>query len=142
MSDLISHNMRRIGKAMSQATITDVSLNQTFDRLAQISKLPPNWDSYGAEPVSSVAVVKACQLLVNVKESCYNLVGEKVLPFTVAPLADGGVQVEWRGTMGVLEVEISPDGEFGYLSIAGEGNSRKFEEKDPADWEELLSLVL
>jgi hypothetical protein len=58
------------------------------------------------------------------------------------PLADGGVQIEWRGPSGELEVQIWSPEELGYLFVKGEGPSRVFEEKDGASWTEILRLVV
>ncbi|MCU0544021.1 MAG: hypothetical protein MUE44_17910 [Oscillatoriaceae cyanobacterium Prado104] len=56
---------------MSQTTLTDVSLDPILERLTQLTQLEADWDSYGALPVSPVAFVKACQLLIDVKHSLY-----------------------------------------------------------------------
>ena len=66
---------------MSQATLTDVSLDPILEQLTQLAQLEPDWDSYGALAVSPVAFVKACQLLIHVKYSLAPLVGEQILPY-------------------------------------------------------------
>lgn len=126
---------------MSQNTLTDVSLDQTLERLKELAQLEPDWDSYGSAPVSSVALVKACQLLFHVKNSLSDLVGEQLIPFDVAPIADGSLQVEWRGPHGHLEVEIIPDSDRTYLLVKGEGSDRFFVEKHQVSLSEVLNLV-
>jgi len=126
---------------MSQATLTDVSLDSILERLTQLTKLESDWDSYGALPVSPVAFVKACQLLIDVKYALSALVGDRLLPSDVAPIADGSLQMEWRGPHGQLEVEIKPDVDFSYLLIKGEGSDRKFEEKNQVSLSEVLNVV-
>jgi hypothetical protein len=126
---------------MSQATLTDVSLDPILERLTQLTQLEADWDSYGALPVSSVAFVKVCQLLIDVKYSLSPLVGERILPSDVAPIADGSLQLEWRGPHGKLEVEIKPDMDFSYLLIKGEGSERTFEEKNQVSLSEVLNVV-
>lgn len=128
-------------KAMSQATLIDVSLDPILERLTQLTQLEADWDSYGALPVSSVAFVKACQLLIDVKYSLAPLVGERILPSDVAPIADGSLQLEWHGPHGKLEVEIKPDLDFSYLLIKGEGSERTFEEKNQVSLSEVLNMV-
>ena len=54
-------------------------------------------------------------MLASVAEQCADLTDERILPWATAPLADGGVQFEWRGPGGAIEVEIAPDGRLGYL---------------------------
>jgi hypothetical protein len=126
---------------MSQAALTNVSLDTILERLTQLTQLEPDWDSYGALPVSPVAFVKACQLLIDVKYSLSPLVGDRLLPYDAAPIADGSLQLEWRGPHGKLEVEIKPDLDFSYLLIEGEGSERKFEEKDRVSLSEVLNVM-
>lgn len=126
---------------MSQATLTDVSLDPILERLTQLAQLEPDWDSYGALPVSPVALVKACQLLIHIKYSLSPLVGDLILPYDAAPIANGSLQLEWRSSHGNLEVEIKPDMSFSYLLIKGEGNERKFEEKNQVSLSEVLNVV-
>ena len=126
---------------MSQATLTDVSLDPILERLTQLAQLEPDWDSYGALAVSPVAFVKACQLLIHVKYSLTPLVGDRILPYDAAPIANGSLQLEWRSPQGNLEVEIKPDMSFSYLLIKGEGSERKFEEKNQVSLSEVLNVV-
>jgi hypothetical protein len=126
---------------MSQITLTDVSLDPILERLTQLTQLEADWDSYGALPVSPVAFVKTCQLLIDVKYALSALVGDRLLPSDVAPIADGSLQLEWRGPHGKLEVEIKPDMDFSYLLIEDEGSERKFEEKEEVSLSEILKLV-
>ncbi len=71
------------------------------NRLDEFKSLEEDWDSYGADPISPKAIVTAKNLL----RTCSR-------PDFIAPLADGGVQLEWecpdinRGA----EVEISAEG--------------------------------
>lgn len=102
---------------MSQTTLTEVSLDPILENLTQLTKLESDWDSYGALLVSPVAFVKSCQLLIDVKYSLSALVGDRLLPSDVAPIADGSLQLEWRGPHGKLEVEIKPDMDFSYLLV-------------------------
>ncbi|MCL1469767.1 hypothetical protein [Argonema antarcticum] len=125
---------------MSQPTLTDVSLNPTLERLKQLAQLEPDWDSYGAEQVSSVALVAAFEILVTVKEQLSNQVREP-LPSFVAPLADGGLQLEWSSSLLDIEVEIGPGGDFSYVLIQGQGTNRKFEEKHQVSLDEVLNLL-
>ena len=126
---------------MSQATLTDVSLDPILERLTQLAQLEPDWDSYGTLPVSPVAFVKACQLLIHVKYSLSPLVGDLILPYDAAPIANGSLQLEWRSSHSNLEVEIKPDMSFSYLLIKGEGNERKFEKKNQVSLSEFLNVV-
>jgi hypothetical protein len=72
----------------------------------------PNWDGYGAEPVSDAAYDFAQQFL-------------KALPLgTIAPSIgadpDGHLTVEWyRSPRRTLSVSISPEGELHYAALIG-----------------------
>jgi hypothetical protein len=40
----------------------------------------------------------------------------RLVPYVVAPLANGGIQIEWRNESSSLEVEVDPDrGMYSYL---------------------------
>jgi hypothetical protein len=63
------------------------------------------------------------------------------VPFTAAPLADGGVQVEWRGPGGTVEVEISPEGAFGYLLLRGAGAAEEATEGGGASLPGIMTII-
>jgi hypothetical protein len=92
--------------------IADTVLRPVLQVLDELERLGPNWDSYGAAPVSRVAVAQARQLVQTVFEQ-FGASGEGARPDGVSPLVDGGVQVEWSGPHGRIEVEIGPDGTLG-----------------------------
>ena len=117
------------------------ALAPAMKRLAHLSTLGPNWDSYGGEAISAAAISKATELLRTVKYMISEDYLDRVLPYMIAPLSNGGVQVEWRAPGCVLEVEIDPNDRMGYLLIKGEGDNRQFDECDQATWCEVLPLV-
>ena len=59
----------------------------------------------------------------------------KTEPFFIAPDPDGGVQVEWRGSAGELEVEVTPAGTLATLLVLGGGEDKCYIEHVDADWE-------
>jgi hypothetical protein len=119
----------------------EASLEPTLDRLARLAELGSDWDSYGGAPPSGQALATARELLFAVAERCGELVGERVRPYAVAPIADGGVQLEWRGAHRELELEIGPGGDVGYLLVERHGGERQFEEGDDLSWPKALDLV-
>ncbi len=125
---------------LRQKTSPQVSLAPIFERLKELAQLKADWDSYGAEPVSSVALVAAFELLDAVKERLCRKVREP-LPQFIAPLADGGLQLEWSGQQGDIEVEIDPNGDLGYVLIEGQGTNRKFKEQHQVSLNEVLNLL-
>ena len=65
------------------------------------------------------------------------------MPYHIAPLADGGILLEWgtRGGGDELAVDIGAEGEFGYLLITGTGESRTFDERDGVPPERVRTIV-
>jgi hypothetical protein len=80
-----------------------------LDQLESIAALPENWDSYGASRIGPVAVTTARTLLndLSTRPQAFS----KLLPFHVAPIATGGVQLEWKRADGsALELWIDVEG--------------------------------
>jgi len=100
------------------------------EALDELAQLRHDWDSYGASPPTAAAISAAQGLLASVAEQYAETTDEWVLPWATAPLADGGVQFEWRGPGGAIEVEITPQGRFGYLV---ERDERTVKRSDPGD---------
>lgn len=117
-----------------------ISLTSIFERLKELAQLEADWDSYGAKAISSVALVTAFEVLEGVKERLSTKVKEP-LPQFIAPLADGGLQLEWSGQKGDIEIEIYSDGDLGYVLIEGQGTTPKFQEKHHVSLDEVLNLL-
>ena len=71
------------------------------NRLDEFKSLEENWDSYGAQPISPKAIDRAKDLLRVCSPPCF-----------IAPLADGGVQLEWEcpDANRRAEVEVNAEG--------------------------------
>jgi hypothetical protein len=119
----------------------DESLHSAFQRLAELSTLEANWDSYGADPPTSQAIARANQLLSSIAGSLTAPGGGDARPWFIAPVADGGVQLEWRGRHGAVEVEVGPSGRIGYLLEDGPEPHRRSEEDDDISLEAALGLI-
>ena len=119
----------------------DALVRPARERLAQISRLDRDWDSYGAEPLSQKAITRANKLLGSVGGYFADLLGEQIRPYAVAPLASGGVQLQWRGPGGDLEVEVGREGDLGYLLVEGVEPNRTFTEADEVTSSEVLDLL-
>ena len=110
-------------------------------RIEELSRLEANWDSYGAPPLSRKAVATAQGLLRKVMANLGSTVGEGARPFAIAPMRDGGIQVEWRTARRKIELEIGPEGRFGCLLIEKQGGERRFKEEDDVPQKRVLALV-
>jgi hypothetical protein len=112
-------------------------LRDAIRTIGAIAQAMPNWDSYGAEVTDSVAVATAREVVM----SLYRLVGVGGVPTDFLPLPNGGIQMEWKGAGGVLELEISPDSELHGLLVLGSRDERTFEDRRGLSVEELVSLL-
>lgn len=74
-------------------------------RLEELSKLQPNWNSYGARPIAPAALGAVFGLL-------YQLARSSTPRPTIVPTSDGSVQVEWH-TRGIdLEIRVASPSRF------------------------------
>ena len=137
------------GLAVGASTLSSVHRNgvasdgliwPVLEQIFEFAELEPNWDSYGAQPISLLAVKKAVQLLSQLAAIWPAAVAVSLRPYDVAPLSNGGVQLEWRSSKGSLEVEINPGAGYGYLLSLGQGAERRFEEADHASLTDILHL--
>ena len=74
----------------------------TFESFARIMQLPPNWDSYGAEPIRGSVIERAVEALSRVME-------DNSPPPSIVPLSDGGLQMEWHLRDQDVEIVITTD---------------------------------
>lgn len=110
-------------------------------KMLAFGALRPDWDSYGAAPIELQAVQKAETLFSQMINQLSVAKREQLHPFDVAPLANGGVQLEWRSPKGALEVEIHSQPGHGYLLTLGQGATRQFQEGDDATDAEIIALL-
>ena len=76
-------------------------------RINQLSKLESNWDGYEADVISVVAIVKCYEVLAEAS----NFPSEFLQNLFIAPLADGGLEIEWEFPSGnELMIVIPPEG--------------------------------
>jgi hypothetical protein len=117
------------------------ALRPTIEKLAEFAALKRDWDSYGGLPASPRAVSGATELLILLADRLAHLPPEAIIPYTVAPIADGGIQLEWHGREREIEVDIGPSGALGYLVIEGQGDQRRFHEQSDVSLESALSQI-
>jgi hypothetical protein len=93
---------------MRTAEVQQQPFAACLDRLESIAALPEDWDSYGASRIAPVAVSAARTLLSDLAARPGTT---RLLPFHIAPIATGGVQLEWKRTDGsALELWIDGAG--------------------------------
>ena len=118
------------------------ALYPTFVRLRQLAELDENWDSYGAKRTTARAIFSSQSFLEEIAGELSDVVGQHGRPYVVAPIANGGVQLEWRTPHRDIEVEIGPHGELGYLLVTRADDQPIFEERDNVQWREMVDLVI
>lgn len=78
------------------------ALMRVVNKLNELLKLPPDWDSYGARPPEPNAAVSALGLIERILAS-----GESAP--RIVPTVDGGIQLEWHADRKYLEVIAHAD---------------------------------
>jgi hypothetical protein len=116
-------------------------LHGSFQRLDTLSKLEQDWDSYGALPLTPTALARADATMRKAVALFGVTLGERVAPYTLMPIADGGVSIEWRGPSAILELDIGPSGALSYLLIDHSADERVFEEASDVSEEQAFDLV-
>jgi hypothetical protein len=62
------------------------------------------------------------------------------VPYAVAPLVNGGIQVEWRGG-GLAEVEVQPNTTYAYLLMSPGPEQAVLDKRDSAEAAEVEQVV-
>jgi hypothetical protein len=102
--------------AAISATIVE-ELQPALERLEEFATLPNDWDSYGAAPISTVAVEHARELAAEIISKHALSIRPAGYSFDVVPTPDGGVQLEWDVGAHDLEISIGPHGTLAYLLV-------------------------
>ena len=107
---VVAHPDQEKPEPKTEQATTDV-LTRTrpewIHRINQLSKLESNWDGYEADVISAVAIVKCYGILAEVS----NFPSEFLQNLFIAPLADGGLEIEWEFPSGnELMIVIPPEG--------------------------------
>ncbi len=116
-------------------------IQEALDELDDIAKLGQDWDSYGADPPSLLAIVIASNLLLIVDKEFSRLAYEQSRPQLVAPCAYGGIQIEWGTRPVEIAVHVDPSGTLGYLYTSWQGDTPEYKEVPSASWGEVLQLI-
>lgn len=92
--------------------------------IKRIAELDPNWDSYGAKPLTYGAARRCIEWLLEVLPD--------VTPQpTLVPTRDGGLQLEWHQGTVDFEIEVPPIGPVTYLLVDETGEEQEWEGPPP-----------
>jgi hypothetical protein len=89
--------------------IETAQIEAEIRQLQEFAALEPDWNAHGAKRIAPSAIQHAIDLVRRVADATH------IGPDFVAPLANGGVQLEWDGDDAAIEVEVHPDDRFSYL---------------------------
>jgi hypothetical protein len=111
---------------IDQADLSDVTGLRTLSiRLDELAALEADWDSYGGLPPTARAIAAASRLMIEAV-AC-----TRQIPSDIVPFPNGGLQVVWERDLDELQIDVGPDGAFGYLAIhRGEGPPSMHEADD------------
>ena len=105
-------------------------------RIRRFSKLEPNWNSYGAVPVTPDAIDDAITLI----ERSGNAIAWDGVSVDAAPGPDGGVLVEWDGGDRRLQVWRMGNGTYAGVAIQEHANAETdFIDRPYADMDAALA---
>ena len=110
-----------------------------LDRLA---RLPADWDSYGADPPTDAAVSHGRRLVEVLTPLLVAQAGHRGDPWAVAARVDGGIQIEWDGESGSVEVHIGPDGTLGFLTELCPDGDVAYDGREPASLAEIHAALV
>jgi hypothetical protein len=139
------HEEQADGETMASNSIVNaassVELSLDIERITSLTRLEDDWDTYGGAPVTSSAAARSTQVLRSLTEPHAGLSYTDVRPRSIAPLASGGVNIEWRGPFGELTLEVYPDGRLGcYTAESRDGQTIERDDEEPPLQSVLTSL--
>ncbi len=109
---------------------------KVMTRLSEMGteKSAPNWDGYGASPVTAEAVNHAMNFI--------SILPNSVPSPTVGAESDGEVTIEWyQAPRQVLSVSVSPDGQLSYAALIGNYRSHGTRGVENGPPEDIIKLI-
>lgn len=116
------------------------SIEPALRRLDVFLTLSADWDSEGASAIAPASVAVARAILDELSIRSMSFSARPVSPFHVAPMAHGGIFMEWRKSGSALESTIHPDGSVELL-FDHPSSSNRFHEKDGLSLQSVIKEV-
>ena len=112
------------------------------NKLTKFSSLKRGWDSYNAVPMKWPTIIKAMDFFSNILFVAEKENKKNVLAPFIAPLADGGIQFEWRTCYKELTIIIPEEGmEIEYLKIEKTEDGEKEESNSTFIINDIIEMV-
>lgn len=102
--------------------------------LQELARLPGNWDSYGALPISLVALEYVGHLVTTFRDSGISMP-------ELSPMTDGGVRVEWSDEQREVVIEVSGQGEPTVYYCDAESGEEHEGDPQEGDWRTVLLRI-
>jgi hypothetical protein len=114
-------------------------LLQVAREIDDIAMLKPCWDGNNAPVLSGLVASRAVLLLLTLEVESD---GVTPPPATIAPISDGGLQLEWDLDRLQIEVQVAPDGTYGYLMVHDPSGTERYEEADDLTLAQMTQVIL
>ena len=85
------------------------------NKLQELSQLEKNWDSYGADTITTIAIDVATIILETLEAMSFPI------PWII-PTADGGISFEWHKANAEFSLSINELGDLESVFIASKGD--------------------
>jgi hypothetical protein len=128
------------GVATVPLPLSPVAARRAIEATRAFALLEPNWDSYDAATISPIAIQAAADLIDLIARRL-GAFGAVAAPFAVIPIADGGIQIEWKGAISSIEVEIGPNARLSCLVVEDSAGGPRFEELPDASESEVRRRI-
>ena len=113
----------------------------TFERIAELTRLPDDWDSYGGMSPSVKAAAGAAAAVSTIVDAYPLSSTESIMPLGLMPTPSGGIDLVWRTPSTQLTIGVSRSGEYSYLLVRSRDRAPTFDEQDGVPLERAVSLI-
>ena len=109
-------------QSIRNVTVRPPEMAAAFRQIDALARLPENWDSYGGRSIQANAVESARSVLNLLSEASLDRPEAPTTPYHIAPMPNGGLQIEWRHQRKSFELWIDPAGTLSALVADGIGD--------------------
>jgi hypothetical protein len=122
-------------------TKTEERVTPAVERVRQLALLEHDWDSYGGDPPTPIAIGAAERVVEIVAQRIGQSTSRRTEPRVIVARGDGGIIMEWDSPKAALEIHVEPGGRLGYLLDETADGESRYTERDEASWAEIEKLL-